>query len=192
MNKLPKEKRNRLVLVAFGTLAVLAALYFLLIQWQQDRLERSRQRTGDAEHQLAAIQRAIQEAPKFEAQLSEAAEKLAALEEDMASGDLYAWIITALRKFKLDYNVDIPQFSQQVEVTDCSLLPNFPYRQAKLGVAGTAYYHDFGVFLADLENRFPHFRVENILLEPSRDVTPAGREKLEFRMEVVALVKPST
>ena len=38
---------------------------------------------------------------------------------------------------------------------DVNLLPNFPYKQATLTVAGTAHFHDLGRFLADFENQIP-------------------------------------
>jgi hypothetical protein len=76
-------------------------------------------------------------------------------------------------------------------VADVSLIPSFPYKQATVGVGGTAYYYDLGKFLAELENRFPYMRVQNLLLEPSPGANPEEKEKLSFRMEIVALIKPS-
>ncbi|HVR37084.1 MAG TPA: hypothetical protein VMS21_14675, partial [Methylomirabilota bacterium] len=56
---------------------------------------------------------------------------------------------------------------------------------------GTGYYHDFGEFLAEFENRFPYVRLQRIHLEPAavRTANPEDREKLSFRIEFVALVK---
>jgi hypothetical protein len=55
---------------------------------------------------------------------------------------------------------------------------------------GTGYFHDIGKFIADLENKFPHMRVVNLAIDPS-NAQGAGLEKLSFRMEIVALVKPN-
>jgi len=71
--------------------------------------------------------------------------------------------------------------------------PKLPNKVAGFPIAGTAYYHDFGKFLATFENTFPYMRVQRLVLEPA----PAGRtagddgEKLAFKMEVLALVKPA-
>ena len=73
--------------------------------------------------------------------------------------------------------------------------PKFPYRAALFNVRGTAYYHDFGKFLADFENAFPYLRIQNIELDPnvsSAANTQSEPEKLAFKMEIVALVNPNS
>ncbi len=93
-----------------------------------------------------------------------------------------------IRRFKLPYKVEIPQYSQPV-IADTSLLPKFPYKQATVTVAGTAYYEDLGKFIADFENEFQHSRILNLELEPQ--LTGEG-EKISFRMDIVTLVKPNS
>jgi Tfp pilus assembly protein PilO len=74
---------------------------------------------------------------------------------------------------------------------DVDLLAHFPYRELKVTVTGTAYYHDLGKFIADFENEFPHIRIVNLTVEPTASVTQNNSEKLTFSMEIVALVKAS-
>jgi len=74
---------------------------------------------------------------------------------------------------------------------DVDVLPQFPYRQIKVNISGTAYYHDLGKFIADFENTFPHIRVVNLTVEPL-NITGLGNEKLSFRMDIVALAKPNS
>ena len=81
------------------------------------------------------------------------------------------------------------------------MLPQFPYEAAIFSVRGTAYYHQFGKFLADFENRFPYFRVQNLILGAGSGsesaagsdatATRTGDEKLNFSMVVIALIKPT-
>ena len=81
---------------------------------------------------------------------------------------------------------------------EVGLLAQFPYEAANFSVRGAAYYHDFGKFLADFENQFPYFRVQNLLLgvsgesalgaEPSARV---GEEKLQFKIDIVTLIRPT-
>jgi len=189
--KIPKEKRNQLIAVGLGTLVTLVALWFLLINAQQSKLQELSARITDTEEKLNIMRKAVAEYPKLAAELQVAAEKLSGLEEDMAAGDLYSWIIDTVKRFKVSHNVDIPQFGT-VATGDVNLFPQFPYRQVLLGVSGTAYYHDFGKFLADFENRFPSMRIQNLELEPGSAVSPADKEKLSFRMEIVMLVKPTS
>jgi Tfp pilus assembly protein PilO len=70
------------------------------------------------------------------------------------------------------------------------LLPSFPFKQVKLTITGTAYYHDLGKFIAGFENSFPHIRMVNLQLQPDQDT--GNDEKLSFRIDVIALVKSST
>jgi hypothetical protein len=122
--------------------------------------------------------------------LEQETQRLATAEELMASGDLYAWIINTVRNFKTKHPaVDIPQFST-IQVGETTLLPKFPYRQATLTVAGKAYYHDLGSFISDFENEFPYIRLQNLVLEPGSSTDGTYSEKLAFRMDIVALVKP--
>ena len=66
----------------------------------------------------------------------------------------------------------------------------FRFKQVRFTVTGTAYYHDLGRFIADFENAFPHIRVVNLQLQPA-DVTGSD-EKLSFRMDILALVQPTS
>ncbi len=187
--KLPTEKRNRLVLVTLATLIAVAGLYFGLLRHQNEGLARLAEKKTAASTKLKLVLDAIHRADSIKAELDAAKSTLATAEKDVASGDLYAWVINSLRQFKAPYKVEIPQFSQLGAPVDVNLLPNFPYKQATLTVAGTAHFHDLGRFLADFENQFPHVRLVNLSLDvnaPSMNVTP---ETLSFKMDIVTLVK---
>jgi hypothetical protein len=109
-------------------------------------------------------------------------------EEDVAEGDLYAWTVDSIRRFKTAYHVDIPTIGQPSQ-SECDLFAAFPYRQFRFVLTGTAYYHDLGKFIADFENKFPHCRILNLTM----DVGGGGvnGEKLNFRMDVAVLIKPA-
>jgi hypothetical protein len=85
--------------------------------------------------------------------------------------------------------VDIPTIGQPAQ-TDCDLISNFPYKQIRFSLNGTAYYHDLGKFIADIENKLPHCRVLNLAADPVGSGA-AGGERLNFRMDIVALIKPN-
>jgi hypothetical protein len=69
------------------------------------------------------------------------------------------------------------------------LLPNFPYKQITLTVAGTAHFHDLGRFLADLENQFPHVRLLNLGLDANAPSATVEPETLSFKIDIVTLAK---
>jgi hypothetical protein len=186
--KLPKEKRNQLILVIMITVAAVGGLYLGLIKSQKANLSQLAARKVAADKKYGEVKEALKRETQVEAEIVTARQALAEAEVDIASGDLYAWVINKLREFKAGYtSVDIPQFSQLGAPTDVNLFPTFPYKQATLTVAGTAYFHDVGKFLADLENRFPHMRAVNLSL----DATPGAGdpEKLSFKVDLITLVK---
>jgi hypothetical protein len=188
MNNLFKEKTNQLILVAAGTAALLAVIIFGLIRSQYHSLSQIKNDTGAAQTQLKNVKDTIKRSDTVEAELIDASYNLSQGEQDMASGDIYAWTYDTIRRFKAQYkDVDIPQIGQP-EIGDVDLLPNFPYKQVKFVVSGTAYYHDLGKFVADFENSFPHIRLINLTLQPAG----AGNEKLSFSMDIIALVKPNS
>lgn len=194
MNKLSKEKRKQLVFVALGTLGVLAGIWLGLIRAQQRSLGTIALAREDAQRKLQRMETDVRNIGQLASDLADATNHLAALERGMASGDLYNWVIDAVREFrlKLPYKVEIPEFSPIDGPRDVSLFPSFPYKQASLTVRGSALFHDFGRFLADFENQFPHIRVQNLTLEPVAGAFGADKEKLAFRMDIVMLVKPGS
>ena len=191
LSKLPKEKLNRLILVILATLIAIAGLYFGLIRRQNENLVRLAQQKAAAAKKLQLIREAIHRADQIKAQLDEAKTALTGAESDIASGDLYAWVIDWLRQYKAPYKVEIPQFSQLGAPADVNLLPRFPYKQTTLTVAGTAHYHDLGRFLSDLENQFPHVRLLNLSLDVNAVSTSVETETLSFKLDIVTLAKPN-
>jgi hypothetical protein len=191
MKHLSNEKRKQLALVLLLTCGILAGLWFGLVNAQQKSLAALAQNSKAAEQKLELVKQTIENAEFIEAQLGEASNRLALAESTMANGDLYAWAINTLKQFRLPYHVEIPQFSQVDGPKDMSMLPSFPYKQATMTVSGTAQFYDFGRFIADFENQFPYIRVLNLTLEPVSAMVPTDRERLSFKLEVAALVKPA-
>jgi hypothetical protein len=192
MNIFPKdkEKRTQFILVIFCTLAVLGLIGFALIRPQYQTLSNIAKTESDERVKLQNIKDTIKKAGNTTAQLSNVVSNLSSAEEDMASGDNYAWTYDTIRKFKASYRVDIPTIGQP-SPGDVDVLPRFPYKQIKVTISGTAYYHELGRFIAEFENTFPHIRVVNLAIEPFNTSEP-GNEKLTFRMDIVALVKPNS
>jgi hypothetical protein len=189
MNSLSKEKRNHLVLVALMTGGLLVGLWFGLIRFQKESLDVLAQSKTSSEQKLEQVRQAIEAADLIETQLTEVQQRLGKIESTMANGDLYSWTINTLRQFKPGYKVEIPQYSQIDGPKEMNMLAGFPYKQANMTISGTAFYADFGKFVADFENQFPYMRILNLSLEPVPALVGSDKEKLAFRMEIAALVK---
>ena len=192
IKKLPKEKRNKVVLVWLFTLMAAAAWAFMILSWQLDAGHRAGQDLQRKRDQFASMTDRLNSADQIEQDMVAADQTLTGLETQMASGDVFSWVVNTVREFKGAYQVDLPQFSQ-VSVQDNTLLPKFPYRQASLTVAGSAYFQDLGLFIADFENHFRFARIINLNLEPASgsSADERDREKLNFKMDLVFLVKPN-
>ena len=189
LRTMPKERRDKLILVVVCALMVIAGLYILLIRHQNENLARLAQKQLEVRDNQRRVLDAIRRASEIEADLASANKGLAEAEADVASGDLYSWVINTLRKFQAPYRVNIPQFSPLGAVADVNFLPGVPYKQASLSLAGTAHFHDFGSFLADLENQFPHIRVVNLSLDLNPSSVGQDQETISFKLELVTLVK---
>lgn len=192
MKNLPKEKRDRLILVFLGTCAILVGLYFGPISIQQKSLEAMTKRRDAQETKLKDGQRLASSVPQIQQDLEAATGRLKAIEATMPSGDMYSWVILTVNTFKENYKVEIPQFSREVSA-EVGMYARYPYRVAIFNLRGTAHFHDFGRFVADFENTFPYMRIQNIELDPS-SVTGANlqsdEEKLAFKMEIVTPINP--
>ena len=192
MKSLPKEKRDRLILVFLGTCAILVGLYFGLISFQQRSLEAMTKRRQEQQTKLSNGQLLGGSLPQIQQNLEAAAGRLKAIEATMPSGDMYSWVILTVNTFKENYKVEIPQFSREVPA-NVGMYADYPYRAAIFNLRGTAHFHDFGRFVADFENTFPYMRIQNIELDPSStsNANPqSDDEKLAFKMEIVTLINP--
>lgn len=184
MSKLPKDKRDKMILVGLVTVVASAGLWFSLIKTQRQTLQKVRTEVQNSEDQLARGNATLKTGEQVNQQYQEVVRQIKDRESGMAAPiDMYSWLIQTLSTFSAGKNVEIPQFGRELP-TEVGIFPTFPYRAALFNVRGTAHYHDFGKFLADFENNFPYIRVQNIDLDPSLG------EKLNFKLELLTLVRP--
>ena len=189
MKRLSPEKRNQLIGVIIGTLAAVGLIYFFLIGPEQEQSRKAAKDVAAARAKLDLIRKTIRDARANAGAADAMANNLSKAEEDLASGDLFAWSYDTIRRFKGGYRVEIPEIGQPA-LSDADIIPKSPYRQIKVALRGFGYYHDIGKFLSDMENKFPHVRLENLGMEPAAAID-ASPEKLSFHVTFVALVKPN-
>ena len=109
MNKLSKEKKNQLVMIVLGTAGVIAALWFLVIGAQRDKIHQIDGKIAGAKAQIEKMQQIKKAAGKIEEEKTECEARLAQIESTLPSGDWYLWVNTTLRQFNNPgYHVDIP------------------------------------------------------------------------------------
>jgi hypothetical protein len=191
MNKLTKDKQQKLMIVAGATVGVVVLLWFVLVSPLRTKLGTLTQQADEAREKVAQGKRSLAAAPQVTNELAATVGQLQAAEGAMAAGDLYDWMIRTMNRFKASQAIDIPQISRETP-GEVGLLPRFPYRTASFSIRGTAFYHDLGKFLADLENSFPYVQVQNLQLSSTLGPKPEDDEHLQFSLELVTLVKPVT
>jgi len=190
MKRLPAAKRNHLIMVVLATAALISIVYFALIRPQLAENEKIAAATRSEQDRFQQMQKIIKQADATGGVLADISLQLTHAEDDVATGDVYAWTYDTIRRFKSAYHVEIPNPGQPT-VGEVDLLAAFPYKQVRVSLTGTAYYHDFGKFVADFENNFPHMRMVNLSMEPA-SVPGANSERLSFRVDIIALFKPNT
>ena len=194
IKNLSKEKRDQLILVVITTVALVVGIYLGLVKMQRRSLEKIARETAEQQTKVGNADRLVKTRAEVEKTLETNLEKLKTIEQDMASGDMYSWVIMTINRFRADRKIDIPQFSREV-TTEVNVLPKFPYKAALFNIRGTAHFHDLGKFIADFENTFPYIRIQNIDMESAGQTAasgaPAESEKISFKMELVALINPN-
>lgn len=188
IRNLTRTQRDRILMITAGVAVVIFALWMGLVQGLNGTLEARQKKIVAAQGNLDRATGLIRRSSQIQDELEMKRTRLREIEDDMASGDLYSWVILTLNKFKAAYRVSIPNYSP-AQMGEVGLLPDFPYSAATFAISGTTLYHDFGRFVADFENSHPYMRVQNLELHPATGPGADEPEKLEFKMEVVALVK---
>ena len=189
MSKISKEKQKQLALVVISSVAILGSLGYFLIKGGYDKLAVLDQKKIVTSEKLLQMHDTTKRSKEVEKIFNVTQESLAEKENGMATGDLYSWMFTSIRRFQKGYRVEIPQISP-VATSEVNLLPKFPYQQATVSIGGSAHYHELGRFIADFENAYPYMRISNLTLELNSALTPGDFEKLAFKLEITSLVKP--
>ncbi|MCI0537168.1 MAG: hypothetical protein L0Z50_18275 [Verrucomicrobiales bacterium] len=203
MNKLNKEKRDKLGLIGVGTALVTMLFYFFVVSPQREQIALHEDKIERSHELLNKDERWIRQGPLVRENLATYRQTLETRQTDMAPLDKFKWFYNTLESFQSRYDVSLVDITREPEFGEVGVLPNFAYQAAIFGVKLNATYHDFGKFLADFENKFPYMRVQNLRLELDPAQKLAGtnaliaasldtRERLAITLKVVTLVKPTT
>ena len=211
MNKLSKEKRNQIIALVASVLAVCGLLWFFVVRPQNKSLDKLETDKEDAQTKIEKAQRMIKRRAAIEADLIELTNQIARVEGDMIPIEQLngkKWLWDKLNHFIKDrHGVTVVNLSNDPLIgKQFLLLPKFDYSAAVYTVEMQAFFHEFGRFLADFENSFPHMRIQHLQMWPlatplaataaAADVPEEllngeGREQLRILMKVVVLFKPS-
>lgn len=207
MNKISKEKRDRLILVCIAIAAVLGGLYTFVLGAQKDRLATLENQITGLKAKLSKAETMVRNAEMIEASLAQSKAVIDSRQENMApQGQYYYWFLKLIDQFRKDEKLDTEFIMDitQPEFVDAGLLPKFPYKAASFGLRLNGHFHEVGKFVADLENNFPFFRVQNVRITkhgaPTQTVAAkqastsleTAEDKLIVELRIVTLIKPGT
>ena len=192
MNNLTATQRNRLLGLALGAFGFVALVWYVLILPQRARLEAKQQKLVDVQREMTAAKRNLGLLNEFENDLKLSKHVLQQREQQMASADVYRWMVRIFDELASAHSISVFNL-EAPRVEESTIPPKVPYKAAVFSVSGTAYYHEFGKFLADLENKFPHIRLQGLELKAALtgDADAEEREKLTFKMDLLTLVQPA-
>jgi membrane protein YdbS with pleckstrin-like domain len=188
VNKLTKAQRERMIIVTVGTVLLMGALWYFMVQPKQMELKKTKRDISQKQDRLSKAELVLKSAAEVGATFTNKQEVLQQRESGMApERGAYEWIINTINPFiQSRKGVNIVTFSEPT-ISDQGLLPKFPYRWATFHIHAIGYYQDFGKFFADFENSFPYFRIQN--LDISGNTGPASEEeKLGFVFDIVTPV----
>ena len=189
MNNLPREKKSQMVLVAMIAGTVCLGLYFGVIQGQNDRIKAMNKRRDEMVEKLGKAERALKNKKALETEIAFRRQELDAIEQTMASGDLYAWIIGSMNRRASRFNLNIPTYGRET-IGEIGIVPGFPYKAATFLLRGTGSFEDLGLFISDLENDRPFYRVQNLDVSPAA-ATAGEPYPVQFSFELVVPIRPT-
>jgi Tfp pilus assembly protein PilO len=205
MNKISKEKRDKLILVCVVIVAILGGLYTFVLGAQKDELATLQTQITGAKSKVDKAEVLVRSGATIETRLAESKKLIDSRQEKMAPpGQYYYWFLKLIDQFRKDEKLDTGFIVDitQPEFVEGGLLPKFPYKAASFGLRLNGHFHDIGKFVASLENAFPYFRVQNIRIAPrgvgstaSATKEPASNDtagNLTVELRIVTLVKPGT
>jgi Tfp pilus assembly protein PilO len=200
MNKLSKEKRDRLLLACLGSVGLIAVLYFLIITDQKSEIAELNSKITALESKRSTSERLGKALATVQAEVEAQKKILAEKQEEMVRPDQdHVWLIRIMNTADLrsKYGIEVDSINAP-EPTEAGILPKFPFKAVALSVSLLGNYTDVGRFLADFENRYPYLRLQMLSVAPEvrpRETTRPNEPRdtttgqLRFNYRVIALLK---
>jgi Tfp pilus assembly protein PilO len=199
MNKLPKDKRDKLILICIGVVGAIAALYFFVLSDMKDEQATLNTKIFSIKDKIDKSDRLLKRTAELQARMEALKKSLDVRQAQMPRpGEDHVWFLKIMEDRRTKYNLDISEI-RNPEAWEPGELPKFPFKAVSFNVTLIGGYTDFGKFLADFENEFPYMRVQLMSIVPDVAQAPPGQAaagddagKLRFNFRVVSLIKTQT
>jgi hypothetical protein len=193
MIKLTKAQQDQITALCIGTVGLLAAVWWFGVKSSGHDLLVARQQSADMQKKLHDAEAVMRRSEEIGDTLKTESDLLSKREATLAPDrDSYAWVINTVNNFiQSRKGINFDSYGGQPTVGENGMIAKFPYKWATFQLRGSGYYDDIGKFLADFENTFPYFFIQNLNL--SVNSGPAVEpEKLTVTFELVAPVVASS
>ncbi|MEW6158984.1 MAG: hypothetical protein AB1813_16290 [Verrucomicrobiota bacterium] len=211
MNKLPKDKRDKILMILGAALLFGLVYWYFVITSQGKALEKERQAIAEVTDKIAKAETFKKRGPYVKNDLAELGKKLDEVEGQMIPAlelSSQVWLFTRIDELRQKYDLQISGFPRNAATDRKALsLPRFAYAAAVYpGVKLDGYFHDIGKFLQDFENTYPYISLQNVVLtplatpsvalgtatdKPAAPINESMKEKLNLSMDVVVLYRPT-
>ena len=199
MNKLSKDKRDKLILTCIAVVAVVSVIYFFVLSDMKDEQATLNTKLISARDKIDKAERVIKRQAFFDQEMAQLRSTLSSRQAQMPRpGEDHVWFLKIMEDRRGAYNLDISEI-RNPEPWEPGILPNFPFRGVSFNVTLVGGYTDFGRFLADFENAYPFMRVQMMSIIPDMQPGPLGStqatqasNKLRFNFRVVSLIRTQT
>ncbi len=165
-SKLPKDKLQKVVLICVLTLiAVVGAVQFYLLKnWTA--LNETKADIAKIEDQIRQADRKARSAAQDVAHRAEMKAFVQAQWATMITGDPFAWVVREISLFAEQYPVHVGELHPGSKAESDGKSKSLIY-MTRIEFSGT--YDQIGVFVRDLENRFPTSEIQSLSLSGSAD-----------------------
>jgi len=195
MKRLSTEKKKQLLFYCLLGVLACVGIYYLLIGSFNESFSRTQTELDKARADLDLAQTWMNKRDVIQADKAATSATLLARESQMAGmKDVYAWSYLLLDAAKQGHNIDVVEVTRP-RIGALRVIPDFPYLSATFTLRGQAYYHDLGRFVAAFENKYPLFRIENLVISKTPEIgielaKDTGEEELLFfQFDIVALTQ---
>jgi hypothetical protein len=205
--KLSKDKRDKFILTCLAFIGATGILYTFVLGAQKDTLAGLNKQILIGRDKLGKAERLLKNKATIEADLQAHQQVLTTREQSLApQGQYYYWFLKLMDQFREQERLNSTFITDitQPEFNDAGLVANIQYKAASFGLRLNGQYQEIGRFIADLENTFPYFRVQNVRMVPQTPgiaaasavkqttLAPAAEGTLIVELRVVTLIRGGT
>jgi hypothetical protein len=198
MIKITKTQRDQLIGVAAGAVAVMAALWYFVILAQDKELAVTKTNCVKMRTKIKDASAEVSRAEKIGLELTNCMQQLSQREATFAPArEPYSWMVEVMGRFYLPPG-DVKRYKtvsiidyKPPEISEKGVIGDFPYRWARFHITSEGHYHDFGKFIANFENTFPYFAIQNLDISVPGLRQAQDPDKLSFSFDVVTPQLPS-